>query len=536
MGKRLLHTISSFLCIVSLLSFLLPTLHALPLSTNSRWIVDSNTGQRVKLSCINWSSHLELMVAEGLTKQPADVISKKIKDMGFNCVRLTYPIYLPTNETLASMTVRQSYLNNGLSKCMVADLQAHNPSIVDLPLIDAIQAVVASLAKNKVMVILDNHVSKPQWCCAMTDGNGFFGDKYFDPEVWIKGLTRMATIFRDNPYVIGMSLRNELRGPRQNADDWYMQRGAEAIHKANPNVLVILSGLSYDSDLTFLKTKPVSLSFTGKLAFEVHQYSFSAGLDWRDNSANQVCGNMTESLMNNAGFLLEQGYPVYVGEWGLPLSGTSKDDRKFFNCFLALAVEHDLDWALWTLAGSYNLREGIIGDNEAFGLLTWNWTDVRNTTFLQKISVIQSPHRGPYPSYRHTHKIIFHPSTGQCIVKDPVKGIKLGNCFESDHWIYTPELTIGIKDSFHCLKAKGLNHRARLATDCQGGGTRWLPISASKLHLATELSYNSIACLDVDSNNTLITTTCKCLSIDDNSCDPGSQWFKIADANAVTTS
>uniref|UniRef100_A0A803M706 Mannan endo-1,4-beta-mannosidase n=1 Tax=Chenopodium quinoa TaxID=63459 RepID=A0A803M706_CHEQI len=474
MGKRLLHTIPSFLCIVSLLSFLLPTLHALPLSTNSRWIVDSNTGQRVKLSCINWSSHLELMVAEGLTKQPADVISKKIKDMGFNCVRLTYPIYLPTNETLASMTVRQSYLNNGLSKCLVADLQANNPSIVELPLIDAIQAVVASLAKNKVMVILDNHVSKPQWCCSMTDGNGFFGDKYFDPEVHAK----------------------RSRGNTQS------------------------------------QPKCISNSFRAKLRLRFNLPEEKAGISEFHRKAS-----FRDSLMNNAGFLLEQGYPVYVGEWGLPLSGTSKDDRKFFNCFLALAVEHDLDWALWTLTGSYNLRQGIIGDNEVFGLLTWNWTDVRNTTFLEKISVIQSPHRGPDPTYRHTHKIIFHPSTGQCIVKDPVKGIKLGSCFESDHWIYTPELTIGIKDSFHCLKAKGLNRRARLATDCVGGGTKWLPITASKLHLATRLDDYSVACLDVDSNNTLITTACKCLSIDDNVCDPGSQWFKIADANAnaVTT-
>lgn len=83
------------------------------------------------------------------------------------------------------------------------------------------QAVVRRLGDNEVMVILDNHVSKPGWCCGNTDGNGFFGDEYFDPDQWVRGLTEMATMFRGVPNVVGMSLRNELRGPRQNVPDWY---------------------------------------------------------------------------------------------------------------------------------------------------------------------------------------------------------------------------------------------------------------------------------------------------------------------------
>ncbi|KAD0345287.1 hypothetical protein E3N88_44424 [Mikania micrantha] len=62
---------------------------ALPLSTNSRWIVNAGEGgERVKLSCVNWE-------------------------------------------------------------------------------------VVASLDRNNVMMILDNQISKPGWCCSDFDGNGF---------------------------------------------------------------------------------------------------------------------------------------------------------------------------------------------------------------------------------------------------------------------------------------------------------------------------------------------------------------------------
>lgn len=81
-------------------------------------------------------------MAEGLNKQPVDVISKKIKDLGFNCVRLTWPIYLASNESLASLTVRQSFLNAGLSASVIAELQANNPSIVDLSLINAFQVII----------------------------------------------------------------------------------------------------------------------------------------------------------------------------------------------------------------------------------------------------------------------------------------------------------------------------------------------------------------------------------------------------------
>ena len=125
-----------------------PTI-VLPLYTNSRWIVDEG-GKRVKLACVNWVSHLEPMVAEGLSKQPMDAISKKIVSMGFNCVRLTWPLFLVTNDSLASLTVRQSFQSLGLFES-IAGIQANNPSIIDLPLIKAYQVKYLHLLKKKIM-------------------------------------------------------------------------------------------------------------------------------------------------------------------------------------------------------------------------------------------------------------------------------------------------------------------------------------------------------------------------------------------------
>ncbi|CAL5438421.1 unnamed protein product [Camellia sinensis] len=235
-------------------------------------------------------------------------------------------------------------------------------------------AVVSSIGDNNVMVILDNHISKPGWCCSKFDGSGFVGDQYFNPDLWMKGLTMMASLFKGTSNVVGMSLRNELRGPKENVNDWYMQKGAEVVHAVNPDVLVILSGLSFDKDLSFLLNRPMNLTFIGKLVFEVHWYGFSDGSAWKTGRV-----------------VLDQGYPLFMSEFGVDLRGTNDNDNRYLNCFLGVAAELDLDWALWTLARSHYLREGVIGLEEFYGVFNWNWCEARNSSFLERISAIQSP-------------------------------------------------------------------------------------------------------------------------------------------------
>ncbi|WJZ80693.1 hypothetical protein VitviT2T_000592 [Vitis vinifera] len=533
MGKFFFCFFFSFLSILPLP--LLKPVVALPLYTNSRWIVDED-GARVKLACVNWPSHLEAVVAEGLSKQPVAMISKKIGSMGFNCVRLTWPLFLATNQSLASLTVRQSFQRLGLLES-IAGFQANNPSMVDLPLISAYQAVVSGLADNNVMVILDNHLSKPGWCCSSFDGNGFFGDQYFNPDLWVQGLTRMATMFRGVTNVVGMSLRNELRGPKQNVKDWYryMQKGAEAVHSANPDVLVIVSGLSYDTDLSFVLKQELELTFTGKLVFEMHWYGFTDGSAWETGSPNQVCGRVVESVMRRGGVLLEKGWPLFVSEFGVDQRGTNVNDNRYLNCFFGLAAELDFDWALWTLVGSYYTREGVIGLEEFYGLLNWNWCEVRNSSFLQRISALQSPFQGPDLSDARPHKVIFHPATGLCIVwKSVFEPLTLGPCPESDAWSYTPQKTLIMKETYFCLQADGPGNPGKLGIICTEPGSKWESISDSKMHLSTKLGDGTTVCLDIDSSNNIVTNACKCLS-GDNKCDPGSQWFKIVNATNIST-
>ncbi|TVT98491.1 hypothetical protein EJB05_56194, partial [Eragrostis curvula] len=110
----------------------------LPLSTASRWIVDER-GRRVKLACVNWASHLEPVLAEGLGNRPMGAIAGEVAAMGFNCVRLTWPTFLVTHSSFSCLTVTQSLQRLNLTESLTG-VRVHNPSILDLTLIDALKA------------------------------------------------------------------------------------------------------------------------------------------------------------------------------------------------------------------------------------------------------------------------------------------------------------------------------------------------------------------------------------------------------------
>ncbi|XP_048135911.1 glycosyl hydrolase 5 family protein-like [Rhodamnia argentea] len=499
------------------------------LHANSRWIVDE-AGRRVKLACVNWPAQLQPPLAEGLSEQPADAIAKKIREMGFNCVRLTWALELHMNETLASLTVARSFQNLRLSEAL-AGIKTNNPSLVNLTVMEAYKSVMTILSNNKVMVILDNHITTPGWCCSDNDGNGFFGDKYFNPQVWIQGLQKMATMATGFSNVIGISLRNELRGPRQNVDDWYkyMQRGAETVHAANPNVLVILSGLNYDKDLSFLRKRPVSLSFTKKLVFEMHWYGFHNGQAWQSKNPNDVCGAVSKEVMSQSVFLLEQGYPLFVSEFGIDERGNNVNDNRYFNCLMAMAAEFDWDSAPWGLQGSYYLREGVVGVEEFYGLFNYDWSGIRNSSYLGRISALQLPFQGPGGKPTVAHKVIFHPLTGLCILRrSPSSPLVLGPCTQSEPWTYTPQNALSLVGKGLHLRAVEQGRPASLGTSLTDPGMKWEMISASRMHLSSKAKDGSTVCLGVDDGNAVVVEACKCLS-KDSSCDPASQWFKLVD-------
>lgn len=172
-----------------------------------------------------------------------------------------------------------------------------------------------------------------------------------------------------------------------------MQQGAEAVHRANPNVLVILSGFNYDTDLSFVRSRPVTLTFTRKLVFELHRYSFTNTNTWSSKNPNDACGETLKSIDDGGGFILRD-FPVFLSEFGIDLRGKNVNDNEYIGCILGWAAENDVDWSIWALSGSYYLREGVVGMIEYYGVLDSDGISVRNSGFLQRLSLIQSTLQG----------------------------------------------------------------------------------------------------------------------------------------------
>ena len=128
------------------------------------------------------------------------------------------------------------------------------------------------------------------------------------------------------------------------------------------------------------------------------------------------------------------------------------------------------------------------------------------------------------------HQVIFHPLTGLCVTrKSGNEPLVLAACSNSERWNYTNQNIVVVKENNMCLEAGELGKAVKVGATCSKSDSRWDLKSASKMHVSSRVSDNSTVCLDVNSNNIVITSACKCLDTD-SKCDPTSQWFKFVDS------
>ncbi|XP_028769654.1 glycosyl hydrolase 5 family protein-like [Neltuma alba] len=539
-------TLRSALFFFVAFSALLTSQHsnAYPLSTQSRWITDDFNGERAKLVCGNWAGHLQPMLPEGLDKRPLKEMVAQIVKYKFNCVRLTYAIYMWTRymdrnagKTLEELDIPET----------VEGIKKNNPWVLNKTHVEAFEEVVRELGNQKVKVLLDNHVSDPKWCCADDDENGFFNDRHFDPNEWVKGLTWQPNAFLGiPPYVVAMSLRNELHGPRQYVGDWYiyMSQGATAVHRANPNVLVVVSGLNYDTELQFLKKRPLHLGLGRKLVFETHLYSWS-GIGtlklkdiWTKQPLNRICARAINGIDHRAGFLTrgDNAFPLIFTEFGFDQEGSTEADNKYLTCLQTYLVGRDLDWGLWALQGGYYLREDQVQLEETFGVMDASWQNLRFPNFTQLFQLLQRKNQDPTSKFPIAN-ILYYPLSGQCVHVNQKNELEVGSCENKiERWVHEDGSQILLSGTNKCLTAsgEGLPVVVSDGNNCQSKqSSSWKSASLSKLHLATVDQHGKQLCLHQDANSsTIVTRRCICI-LDDPTCldDPRSQWFQFVPTN-----
>lgn len=346
---------------------------------------------------------METMLPEGIQFHSLDYIINLIKSTNlFNCVRLNYATHAITNSysSTGRTTLAQAGLTNtkptGSSLTNAQEIDQNNPGLLDLPLSAIYDTVIQKLADNNILTLLDNHVTVPKWCCTTGDGNGYFNESSFDPTAWLKSLSILAKRYNNQPYVALMDLRNELRSSQSQSTQtqlWnqYMTQGISAINGNNPNVLILVSGLSYNSDLTFLpgllkqdgKWADQFTALANKLVFDAHFYSGWYGtVPAPGGDCSKIFSGLNSKIVSPI-----QGRPLMITEFGMNVTNypNSTKDVAYLECLTQFVNKNKASWAVWNLPGRYFIRQGTTNYGESWGLLTGGFSKISNAAYISAL-------------------------------------------------------------------------------------------------------------------------------------------------------
>jgi hypothetical protein len=163
----------------------------------------------------------------------------------------------------------------------------------------------------------------------------------------------------------------------------YVKQGAAAINSANPDVLIFLSGLDSDTNLSPVAQgtalTPGSGKFSlgdfrgyaNKLVLELHNYESLASncTSLRDELFADGFQALTSSARNQ--------FPVVMTEFGFAENATTWEGV-YASCLESYLPASKAGWMIWVLAGSYYVRQGTQDYDESWGLLKHDWSDWRS--------------------------------------------------------------------------------------------------------------------------------------------------------------
>ncbi|CAI4213739.1 unnamed protein product [Parascedosporium putredinis] len=311
--------------------------YELPLRTRGRDVVDAR-GRRVKLASVNWyGASDELFASGGLDARHRDDIARLIRRLGFNSVRLPYSDELVTSNPIVR----------------AADVAA-NPDLIGLSALEVFHATVRSLTGAGIAVIVNNHITRASWCDGFDLCDASWKNDHLGPlcplrqteEDWIRHWEAVVAPLADDPLVIGVDLRNEVRGlwGTMSWDSWAAaaERAGDRLLALNPDWLIIVGGTSSGNDLS-----------GGRYATRSYE-------------------SFVSTVRRHWGYLLEGDIaPVWVGEFGAPARPGVGDARYWRHLVRYLKVL-DADFGYWALNPRKMSRDGS-SVPETYGLVEEDW-------------------------------------------------------------------------------------------------------------------------------------------------------------------
>lgn len=374
-----------------------------PLSTRGRYVVDAD-GDRFKLESANWDGAQGHWTGSGDKNDPANHNSGISYDIPMGLDRVPMATLMSDFHGLGLNSIRLSYSNEMLGMTApVPDVAVTaNPQLRGMTPLQVFDEVVEALTADGFAVILNNHTTTSRWCCGADDGNS---KPYSSQtiEKWIGDWVMLTERYADNPRVVGMDLRNEVRRDILDDPNWGMgdkndlyksyQQAGIAIQRANPDVLVIMEGINWQGipldgffhDRPHLK--PVAslsntLLYPDKVVYAAHVYGYTgprhtgaSGLGethdprYRDLSASELAAevNRAAAFVTTA----NQHYtaPVWFSEFGIAASeATPAIDKAWWVNFTDILVANDSDFAAWPLVAHANPDGSFV---DAYALLAY---------------------------------------------------------------------------------------------------------------------------------------------------------------------
>jgi len=266
-------------CTIVIQLVLLPLVHPWLYSCGTE-IRSETTHLPVRLRCVNWyGAHMKTFVAGGLDKRSCGAIADSIGEIGANCVRIPLSVQVVLQDPVPPPTA-------------IAGLNASGCNASTA--LEVLDCQVRELTRRGIMVILNNHNSFAGWVGSYERvPQGLWHTADFPTKDWVASLALLAARYRSDPLVVGIDIRNEIHdqngtvitwGKTDDVDsDWKAATilAESAIREANPEVLVIVSGLSLSSDLRAMQDLD---NYRSKYVFTTHVYQSSwwfTSINWR---------------------------------------------------------------------------------------------------------------------------------------------------------------------------------------------------------------------------------------------------------------
>jgi endoglucanase len=347
-----------------------------PLHTSGHDILDS-MGHKVRLTSVNWYGFDQKeFVVGGLDHAPLATIVQEIVDLGVNSVRLPW-----ANETLERDPLVPDYAVKA------------NPQFKGKHAMEVMDAVIHALGEAHIMVILDNHVSRADWCCSETDGNGLWYNAEYPEAKWLADWQTIVRRYKGERWVVGADLRNELRsgaawGGANPKLDWHAaaERGGNAVLAANPKLLIMVESPDYSTNFAGFDKLPVRLKVDGRLVYSPHAYNI-------DQHPFADYGELKQVYDARAGFLLhsEPGVPLWVGEFGTCQTLECGANSNWFVMYIRYIKESDLAWSYWALNGTQSSGASRKYDSvETYGLLSTDYQHLAAPRITELLRTVES--------------------------------------------------------------------------------------------------------------------------------------------------